>query len=81
LLAECKDLYEYLDRYGRDLGRKAVSSLDPLHVPGRDKAVDKTVFLRPPNDPQAHTIAAVVKALNVRSAHLARIFSEFPPVG
>lgn len=62
-LAQCDTLESYLSHYGPLLGRKAVSSLSPLHVPGEHDALPMDGFSRQPFEPQAHVITAGVKAI------------------
>lgn len=61
-------LDDYLTRYGPLLGQQAQETLDPLHVPGRDKLPDYSQFLRKPFPAQEHFIAASVKALRNQRA-------------
>jgi len=52
----------YLARYGALLGQQARKSLAPLHIPSQHTP-HVAGLLRAPFDPQAHVIAAGVKAL------------------
>ena len=59
----------YLASYGKILGKKAVTSLRPLHVPGRDPLPDFEDIIdhapnREPFPCQKHVIAAGVELLN-----------------
>ncbi len=69
-LSGIKGLDQYLVKYGALLGAKAVQSLDPLHVPGRDsiREFDYVPEGRKPFEPQRHLIAASEKMLGDRSA-------------
>ncbi len=55
-------LDEFLNEYGKLLGRKASDTLAPLHVPGQTDTVPISIFSaeRPPFDPQLHVISAAV---------------------
>src|SRR4051812_15147538 len=55
---------EYLQNYGKILGRKAINALTPLHVPGRDELPDFDDMLREPFPCQAHVVAAAVKMMD-----------------
>src|SRR5258708_26785553 len=66
--SDLQTLDDYLTAHGSMLGRKAVSSLQPLHVPGRDRLLDMSTFLRHPSEPQAHVITAGVKVLDRQKA-------------
>ena len=55
---------EYLQNYGKILGRKAIHSLAPLHVPGRDPLPDFDDMLREPFPCQQHVVAAAVKMMD-----------------
>lgn len=57
-------LDSYLLNYGKALGRKAIHSLAPLHVPGRDPLPDFSDVLREPFPAQAHLVAASMKMFN-----------------
>ena len=57
-------LDDYLRGYGKILGKKAVTALAPLHVPGHDPLPDFSDMLRDPFPPQKHVIAAGIKMLD-----------------
>lgn len=64
-LADLATLDDYLRTYGRVLAYKVVSTLDPLHLPGRDPVPSELdTLLRTPFEPQKHTIAASVKMMD-----------------
>ncbi len=63
-LSSIDSMTEYLRSYGKILGRKAVSSLKPLHVPSRDPLPDFEDVLREPFPCQQHVVAAGVELLN-----------------
>ena len=63
-LHEITTLDGYLRSFGRSLGKKAVSALDPLHVPNLDPLPEFDDLLREPFDAQKHVIAASVQMLN-----------------
>lgn len=63
-LHEIGSMDAYLQNYGRILGRKAVASLAPLHVPGRDPLPGFDDLLREPFDCQKHVAAAGVRMLD-----------------
>ncbi len=63
-LAAITSLDGYLKNFGRILGRKAIESLDPLHVPGRNSLPDFDDMLRDPFEPQKHVVAAAIKMLD-----------------
>ena len=63
-LAAINSLDGYLKNFGRILGRKAIESLDPLHVPGRNPLPDFDDMLRDPFEPQKHVVAAAIKMLD-----------------
>jgi hypothetical protein len=63
-LCEITSMDQYLAAYGKILGKKAVTSLAPLHVPGRDELPDMEDLLREPFPCQQHVIAAGVEMLN-----------------
>ncbi len=69
-LESIKGLDQYLVKFGATLGRKAVQSLDPLHVKGRDPTPEFAYVPegRKPFEPQAHLVSAAVKLLDERSA-------------
>ena len=58
-LAEIDNLAGYLRAFGKTLSRKAIHSLHPLHVPGRDPLPDFGYIPehRQPFEAQAHLIA------------------------
>jgi len=59
----------YLEKYGKLLGEQAAAATRPLHTPGKDAVLEMTL-LRKPFEPQAHCIAAGVKALRRQRAIL-----------
>ena len=63
-LHEITSMDGYLQNYGRILGKKAVTSLAPLHVPGRNPLPDFEDLLREPFDCQKHVAAAGIQMLN-----------------
>ena len=63
------DLQSYLEKFGELLGTQAAAATRPLHDPSRDAPLDIPT-LRKPFDPQAHCIAAGVKALRRQPAIL-----------
>ena len=63
-LSQIGSMDEYLQSFGRILGKKAVTSLRPLHVPNRDPLPDMDDLLREPFPCQQHVIAAGVQLLN-----------------
>lgn len=63
-LHEIDSMDGYLQNYGRILGRKAVASLAPLHVPGKDELPDFDDLLREPFDCQKHVTAAGIRMLD-----------------
>ncbi len=65
-LHEIDNLDDYLVAFGPVLGRKAIESLKPLHVPGQDPLPDFSDIPegRQPFDCQANAIAASVKMLD-----------------
>jgi hypothetical protein len=69
-LDEVSSLDGYLSVFGRVIGQKAIDSLDPLHVPGRDPLPDfrHVPDWRQPFDPQAHLVAAAAKMFDEQKA-------------
>jgi hypothetical protein len=75
-IQDCNDLEDYMRSYGELLAERATSTLDPLHVPGRDPMPpgwdELMAFLTPkkrvPFPAQADRIAAGVKAWNRQKA-------------
>lgn len=63
-VADVEDLDAYLNKYGQYLGESAQNALKPLHIPGRDAAIDFSEMPRNPFNPQAHVITAAVKSLD-----------------
>ncbi len=63
-LHEIGSMDEYLQNYGKILGKKAISALAPMHVPGRDPLPDFSELLREPFPCQQHVCAAAVQMLN-----------------
>jgi superfamily II DNA or RNA helicase len=63
-LHEIETLDDYLKNFGRILGKKAITSLAPLHVPGQDPLPSFDDMLREPFDPQKHVVAAAVKMMD-----------------
>jgi hypothetical protein len=68
-LEELKTLDAYLGRFGKTLGKKAIDSLDPLHVPGRDPLpsfsyIEEFDPKRMPFPAQQDVIAATVKMMD-----------------
>ena len=63
-LSEIGSMDQYLQSYGKILGKKAVTSLRPLHVPSQDELPDMDDLLREPFPCQQHVIAAGVQLLN-----------------
>src|SRR5580700_173741 len=63
-LSEITSLDGYLQNFGRILGKKAITALAPLHVPGRDPLPDFDDLLREPFEPQKHVIAAAIKMMD-----------------
>src|SRR4051812_15576194 len=59
----CNTLDDYLSSYGELLGRQAQDLLNPLHVPGRDKPLDFSKYLRKPLPAQGQVITGAVKSL------------------
>ena len=69
-LADIKNLAGYLSAFGKTLSRKAIHSLHPLHVPGRDPLPDFTYIPehRRPFEAQAHLIRGAVQAMDANGA-------------
>ena len=63
-LHEITSMDGYLQNYGRILGKKAITALAPLHVPGRDPLPDFDDLLREPFDCQKHVVAAGIQMLD-----------------
>lgn len=61
---DCKDLDDYLKRYGKLLASQAQASLNPLHVPSRDKPVKVDGIARSLYEAQSHVVSAGIKAFN-----------------
>ena len=66
---QIKSMDDYLRSYGKILGKKAITSLAPLHVPGRDPLPDFDLLmdLFPA---QQHVVAAAVKMFDRRGSGL-----------
>lgn len=62
-----ENLDDFLSQYGDVLAKSARQRLDPLHVPGRDKA-EVAKLLRVPFEAQAHVITAGVKLWKTEKA-------------
>lgn len=60
MLADCKDLTEYLGAFAPVLGRQIAERIKPLHTPATDPVVEAP-YRRPPLPAQAHVITATVK--------------------
>lgn len=61
---DCKTLDEFLDQWGKELGKEADRAMAPLHIPSRD-AIEWLLPLNRELFPgQAHSVAAGVKVLN-----------------
>ena len=67
-LHEIGSIDEYLQSFGRALGRKAIHALNPLHVPGRDPLPAFEDLLREPFPCQQHVVAAAVKMMDERGS-------------
>ena len=69
-LASISSLSGYLKTFGSVLSKKAIHSLHPLHVPGRDPlpSFEYIPDHRIPFEAQAHLIAASVKMLDAQGA-------------
>lgn len=72
-LSEISSLADYLTNFASTLSRKAIRSLHPLHVPGRDPLPDFTYVEefnphRMPYEAQGHVVAASVKMLDAQGA-------------
>ena len=63
-LHEIESMDSYLQNYGKILGRQAIATLAPLHVPGRDPLPDFDGLLRDPFEPQKHVVAAAVQMMD-----------------
>jgi Intein splicing domain len=63
-LHEIESMDSYLQNYGKILGRQAIATLAPLHVPGRDPLPDFNDMLREPFEPQKHVVAAAVQMMD-----------------
>ena len=63
-LEEIVSMDEYLRSFGKTLGRKAITELSPLHVPGRDSLPDFDDMLREPFEPQKHVVAATIQMMD-----------------
>jgi len=61
VLSDVKNLTEYLEAYGSALAAKAIHSMEPLHMPGRDPLPDFSRYLRQPYEAQGHTHLDVYK--------------------
>ena len=55
---------ECLRSFGKTLGRKAITELSPLHVPGRDPLPEFDDMLREPFEPQKHVVAAAIQMMD-----------------
>lgn len=67
-LHELLGIDDYIQDYGPSLCRRAIDSLDPLHVPGRDALIDfaEVVDFNPKRTPfpaQAHVITGAVEMM------------------
>ena len=60
----------YLRNYGKSLAKKAIKSLRPLHLPGRDPLPDFEYYPddRVPLEAQQHIAAATIRALDKHGA-------------
>jgi clan AA aspartic protease (TIGR02281 family) len=67
-LSEISSLDGYLASFGKTLGKKAVTSLRPLHVPNVSPIQEMDDLLRDPFDCQRHVIAAGVQLLNANGS-------------
>ncbi len=69
-LDDIPSLTGYLKNYGRVLARKAIRSLRPLHVPGKDPLPDFDEYQedRTPLEAQQHVAAAAIKAIDKHGA-------------
>ena len=65
-LEDISSLPGYLTNYGASLARKAIRSLRPLHVPGKDPLPDFDEYPeeRTPMEAQQHVAAAAIKAID-----------------
>jgi hypothetical protein len=63
-LHEIESMDSYLQNFGKILGRQAIATLAPLHVPGRDPLPDFDDLLREPFEPQKHVVAAAVQMMD-----------------
>ena len=59
---------DYLRSYGKPLGKKAITALTPLHVPGRDPLPDFSDLLMELFPAQQHVVAAAIKMFNARGS-------------
>lgn len=60
MLANLKDLAEYLERYAPVLGTEIARRIKPLHTPATDPVIS-VPYKRPPLPAQDHVITAIVK--------------------
>lgn len=69
-LEDIASLPSYLTNYGSSLARKAIKSLRPLHVPGKDVLPEFEDYPddRMPMDAQQHVAAACIKAIDKHGA-------------
>lgn len=58
---------DYLRSYGKPLGKKAITALTPLHVPGRDPLPDFNLLMEL-FPAQQHVVAAAIKMFNARGS-------------
>jgi hypothetical protein len=63
-LDEINSMDAYLQNYGKILGRQAIATLAPLHVPGRDPLPEFDDLGREPFEPQKHVVAAAVQMMD-----------------
>jgi hypothetical protein len=63
-ISELTSMDGYLANYGSILGKKAITALDPLHLPSRDPLPDFDDLLREPFEAQKHVIAASMKMMD-----------------
>ena len=63
-LGDISSMDDYLRSYGKILGKKAIESLIPLHVPGKDDLPPFDDMVRKPFVPQQHVIASAVQMLD-----------------
>jgi len=63
-ISEITTMDQYLQNYGSILGKKAITALDPLHLPSRDELPDFDDMIREPFEAQKHVIAATIKMMD-----------------